>query len=118
MSEAGYEIENDVVHIPVREYEAMLERMEELEDIASLKAAIVRDEEAYPAEVIKRIVIGGENPVRVYREYRDLTQDALAQAIKKTKTTVSEIETGRKQGSIDTLKSIAETLNVDLDQIV
>lgn len=118
MKAINYEVKNGKVRVPVKDYEALLERMEELEDIAAYKDAMGRDEESYPAEIIKRIVVGGENPVRVYREYRGLSQEGLAKAIGKTKTTISEIETGRKQGSIDTLKAIAEALIVDLDQIV
>lgn len=112
-----YPIENGIVKIPIQDFEALQERLEELEDIAALDAALARDEEAFPGDVVKRL-LDGESPVKVFREYREMTQAVLAEKTGVTKTTISEIETGRKQGSVGTLKAIANALELDIDDLV
>ena len=113
----SYPVENGIVKIPVQDFEALQERLEELEDIAALDAALALNEEAFPGDVVKRL-LDGESPVKVYREYRQMTQAVLAEKTRVTKTTISEIETGRKQGSVRTLKAIANALNLDIDDLV
>ena len=110
-------IHNNTVHMRKADFKAMLERMEELEDIIAFDRAVESDEEGFPADIAKRLV-KGENPVRVLREYRGLTQDVLAGKAGISKGMVSKIESGHKTGSIDTLKAIAAALSVDLDDIV
>jgi len=119
-----YVTENGFVKVPKREFEGMLseiqnlkEAMEDRLDIAALDQALRLDEELLPAELVKRMV-NAESPVRVFREHRGLTQQALADAAGVSKTTISELESGRKDGSIKTLSAIADTLNVDIDDLV
>jgi mRNA interferase RelE/StbE len=113
----SYPIENGIVKIPVHDFEALQERLEELEDIAALDAALARNEESFPGDVVRKL-LDGNPPVKVFREYRGMTQEALAKEVGVTKTTISEIETGRKQGSIGTLKAIANALDLDIDDLV
>ena len=47
-----------------------------------------------------------------------MTQQALAAAIGIGKAYLSEIETGKKHGSIRVIKAAAEVLDVDLDDLV
>ena len=60
----------------------------------------------------------GEHPVKVFREYRDMTQKELAEAVGIGPEYVSRIESRTKQGSVDTLKAIAEALSLDLNDLV
>lgn len=120
----SYIIENGFVKVPEREFDGMLSELKSLKeakedrlDIAALDQALRLDEELLPAELVKRMV-NGESPIRVFREYRGLTQQALADAASVSKTTISELESGRKDGSIKTLSAIADTLNVDIDDLV
>jgi mRNA interferase RelE/StbE len=46
-----------------------------------------------------------------------LTQAALAAKAGVNRVMVTEIETGRKQGSVTTLRSLANALNVALDDL-
>lgn len=119
-----YVTENGFVKVPEREFEGILaeldalkEAQEERLDIAALDQALRLDEELLPAELVRRMV-SGESPIRIFREYRGLTQQALADAASVSKTTISELESGRKDGSIKTLSAIAEVLNVDIDDLV
>ncbi|MFQ5955111.1 MAG: helix-turn-helix transcriptional regulator, partial [Kiloniellales bacterium] len=68
-------------------------------------------------EVVNRL-IERENPVRVWRKYRGLTQQDLAKKVGVNPADVSQIESGKRGGSSKVLRAIASGLNVDLDDIV
>ena len=55
--------------------------------------------------------------VRVWREKRGLTQDDLARRVGLSKSFLSEIENGKKTGSVKTLRGIAEALGIDLTRL-
>lgn len=89
-----------------------------------IEAAAVRAYDAYkaagpetfPEEVAERLV-NGEHPVRVFHEYRGLTQTQLAEAAGLKQGYVSQIEAGSRVGTVDVLKRIAEALRLDLDDV-
>ena len=107
--------------LPYEEYLALLEQSEELEDIRdydAAKAALERGEdELIPAEVVFAI-LDGENPIKVWREFRGLTQQQLADAAGISKPYLSQIETGKRKGSADILSALAKALKVTLDEVV
>lgn len=106
--------------LPYEDYLHLIEQAELLEDIRdfdSISAAIERgDEELIPAEVVNAI-LDGQNPIKVWREYRGLTQQQVADAIQISKPYLSQIETGKRTGTTDVLSAIAEALNISLEQI-
>ena len=65
-----------------------------------------------------RRLAAGEAPLRVWREHRGLTLRALAAAAGISPAMLSETETGKKEGSVRTLRSLAHALDVDLDDLV
>jgi len=69
---------------------------------------------AYPFTVVQRLE-AGENPIKVWREHRRLTQHALAEAVNSTATYISQLETGRRQPSRKMLAAIAEVLGVPVN---
>jgi DNA-binding XRE family transcriptional regulator len=75
------------------------------------------EEELVPADIAKRL-IGGENPVRVWRQHREMSSGDLAQAAGLSQAFVSQIETGKRAGSIGAMKAIADALAVTLDDLV
>jgi DNA-binding XRE family transcriptional regulator len=105
------------------DYEALIERLEDVADIAALDDLETRlvSENALadylPAELVERLV-GGESPVRIWREHRGLSAQALARTAKLTPSYVSEIETGRKPGSLKAMAKIARALGVSLEDLV
>ncbi len=109
------------VTMSYKEYHALMERQEELETIARAQTITSRIEagmeETFPADVVNRIVLEDENPIRVYREYRHMTQQQLADKAGIARAYLTEIETGKKQGAIATLKAIAQALDVDLNMV-
>jgi DNA-binding XRE family transcriptional regulator len=87
-----------------------------LDDIRAYDAAKAKEEATFPGDVATRLV-EGDNPIRVIREYRGLTQAKLAKTARIARAYVAELETGKKQGSVAVLKSIAGALKVELDDI-
>lgn len=107
--------------LPYEEYLQLLEQTELLEDIRdfdTISAAIEHgDEELIPAEVVYAI-LDGKNPIKVWREYRGLTQQQLANAAGISKPYLSQIETGKRKGTTEILSAIAKALEVSLDDVV
>lgn len=96
---------------------------EDYEDLVdSLEAQIVlariaAGEETWPLEIVEARA-NGENSIAVFRKYRGLTVSDLAASAGISQPYLSEIEGGKKTGSVDVLKRIATALNVDLDDLV
>ena len=107
--------------LPYEEYLALLEQAEMLEDIRdydAAKAALENGEdELIPSEVVFAI-LDGKHPIKVWREYRGLTQQQLADKVKISKPYLSQIETGKRTGTTDVLSTIAKALDVSLDEVV
>jgi DNA-binding XRE family transcriptional regulator len=112
---------NEMVTIPREEYERLREAAANLADIAAIeriKSDIAAGrEELIPSELVDRM-LAGESPFRVYREYRGLTQTALAASSGVNRVQIADIEAGRKSGSIDTIRKLADALNVAIDDLV
>lgn len=60
----------------------------------------------------------GRHRVRVWREYRRMTQEALATAAKLSTPCLSQIEGRKRGGSTRTLRRIAAALQVPVDTLV
>lgn len=101
--------------------EAEYERLIDEADIA--RADKIMDDieagrqELIPAEFANRI-LDGENRIRVWREFRGMSARDLAAAAGLSPPYISEIESGKKEGTISAMKKIAEALKVDLDDLV
>ena len=112
---------NDMVTISKTEYEALCAAAEDLVDLKAYDTASSMlangDEELIPAEFVNWL-LNGDNPLKVYREIRGHTQAQLAKISDVNRTTIGEIEIGRKQGSVATLGRLANALNVTIDDLV
>ena len=106
--------------IPYEEYLRLVEEAEMLSDVREYDMAIEavkQGEELVPSEVVYA-VLDGENPIRVWREYRGYTQQELAEAAGISKPYLSQIETGKRTGTTEVLSAIANALDLTLDDIV
>ena len=101
------------------EFDALVERVEDLEDALLLERAEARsDQRDYlPFELVERLV-AGESPVRIWREHRGLSVRALAERASVDPAYLSQIETGKKPGSTKALKALSGALEIDLDDLV
>ena len=106
--------------IPYQEYERLVEEAEMLQDIRAYdeaRKAIKEGEELVPSQVTYAI-LDGENPVRVWREHRRLTQQQLAEAAGISVPYLSQIESGKRKGTVEILSAIAKALGLSLDDVV
>jgi DNA-binding XRE family transcriptional regulator len=116
---------DELVVITREEYDRLTmahpEAIEDAIDIASADAIMdmVRngEMETFPASFVTRIC-AGENRVLVWREHRGLSQRALAKAAGVSPGHLSDIEHGRRSGSVDALKRIAAALKVRIDDLI
>ena len=74
------------------------------------------DGERLPHNMVKRLV-DGEPPLKVFREHRDITQEALATATGVSIGYVSQIERGTRRPSKKTLAAFAMALNLDTEDL-
>ena len=111
----------EYVVLPFDEYQALREELEELQDIRDFDETMDRfregKEEAIPAEFVYRMV-RGESSIKVWREYREWTEKALAEAVGIDESHLAQIETGEIDPSAKTVKRIAEALKVDMDDLI
>ena len=106
-----------LVVLPLDEYESLLDAA----DIAAadrIRADIdVGREELVPAAMVDRI-LAGESLVRLWREHRGLTAAQLAQAADISAGYLSELESGKKTGGLETLRRIADALKLSIDDLL
>lgn len=111
---------DDLVVLPKSDYDRLVELAEDRGDAAA--AAEMRrqvrsgEQKVFPADVTNRL-IDGENPVKVFREHRGLTQAQLAEKAGTYKVHISQIERGERRGSVNLLQKLAEALRIDIDDI-
>ncbi len=106
--------------VPVAELRRLIDDAEMLADVAAYDAAKGRlargEDETIPFYIVERRV-AGESAVKIWREYRGLTQEGLAKASQVSRAMVAAMETGHKRGGIGTLKKLAAALKVSLDHL-
>lgn len=112
---------NEMVTIPKDEYLRLKALEEDLADFQSVSDTLKRldagEEELVPALVVDRL-LDGEQPLVVWRQHRGLTQAELARRSGVNRVQIIDIEAGRKTGSVETLRKLASTLEIDIDDLV
>ena len=105
--------------IPWRDYELLTSEDAEaiLSDEEHYDRAMADNSESFPIEVVDQL-LAGQNPISVYRNYRGLTQNALAAAAGINTVYLSQIETGKRTGSAKTLAALAKALQVTVDDLI
>ena len=106
--------------LPEAEYRQLAEMAEDALDIQAAIRAEERakaGEEYFPGELVARLV-EGEPPLRVWREYRSLSQQALGEKVGLSKMTISGIETGKRDTSSRNWRKLADALAVDIDDLI
>jgi DNA-binding XRE family transcriptional regulator len=110
-----------LVVLPEAEFNAIVEAAEDAADIAAIRKFRARlaagEEELVPADVVNRM-IAGENPLKVWREHRGLKMNELAEKAGIRAPYLSQIESGKRDGTIDTMRRLAEALGVTVDDII
>lgn len=110
-----------LVLIPEAEYAALIQAAEDAADNAAFdrieKRLASGEEELIPSDIVDRL-LDGENRVRVWREHRGMSPKQLAEKAGIARPFLSQIETGRREGTVDTLRKIADALSLTIDDLV
>ncbi len=106
-----------IPYVVYKRLEEDAEMLQDIRDYDEAKRAIDAGEELVPSEVTYAI-LDGKNPIRVWREYRSLTQRQLAEAAGISIPYLSQIESGKRKGTTEILNAIARALSLTLDDIV
>lgn len=107
--------------LPFDAWEKLQEHLDDLQDIADcneIRARIAKGDGEYFPESVVDAIINGENKIKVFREYRGLTQAELAQKAKLSLVMIKKLEAGDTSGSIKSIKAIANALNLDVEDII
>ena len=102
------------------EFTHLLEAADHYADIVAAVDAQTRKqagEEYFPAELVGQL-LDGENPLKIWRKYRNLTLDALAASVGRQGSFISKLEKGRAQGGIKLWQDLARVLEVDLEDLL
>lgn len=112
---------DEMVILPKAEYDRLVAAKDMAVDVAIFDRFYDKlargEEELVPSEIVDRL-LDGENKVKVWRSHRGLTARELAEKSGLSASYISEIESGRKEGSISAMKKIAGVLGLDLDEVV
>ncbi|MCF8496033.1 MAG: helix-turn-helix transcriptional regulator [Alphaproteobacteria bacterium] len=68
--------------------------------------------EDLPPDILDRLAARQEHPLKILRGHRGLTQAQLAEKSGLSRPYLTEIERGKKDGSVRALKALAEVLGV------
>lgn len=107
---------NEMITIPRATYDAMRERLEDLEDIVASRAA--EHDERLPHDFVARLLSGEESPLRLWRRHRGLTQQALSETSGVGQDAIAEMESGRKTGTVEAYRALAAALDVSVDELL
>lgn len=104
--------------IPIEEYRRMVAALEDAADVAAIERAWGEDAagETVPGEVVNSI-LDGASPLRAWRMHRGLTLEVLAERIGVSKGYLSQIEQGRKPGTLGVFRRLADVLDVPIDDL-
>ncbi|HEX3972421.1 MAG TPA: helix-turn-helix transcriptional regulator [Stellaceae bacterium] len=112
----------ELVVLPRAEYEALLDRAdheaaEDADDVAiydARKAELAAGGVVLPPEV-SAAILRGENRLKAIRNWRDETQLHLSSKTGIGQGYLSDLESGRRAGTPETLAKLAQALNVSVE---
>ena len=114
----------EVAILPRTEYERLVARAAEADEdigtariVARARKDVAAGAPLIPLDVAERIA-SGESPLKVLREWRDVTQAYLSFKTDIGQGYISDLENGRRKGTVAALSAIAKVLNVPLDILV
>ena len=104
----------DFYVVPADLWERVREMVEDAEDAAAYAEAVAKDDGVRVPHAVVRAELDGVTRLRAWREHKGLTLQALADAAGLSKPYVSQIEGGKRTGTVATLKKLAKALGVPM----
>lgn len=109
-----------LVVIPESEWLAIQEKLEDREDLAAIdefqRKLAAGAEEFVPSAMVDRLM-SGEAPIRVWREYREISLAALAQAAGVAADHLQEVEAGHRALDEAQMARVAAALRLTVDDL-
>ena len=107
------------VVVPFERWEAIVAALGEVEDAQLARDAFIDpDNESLPWE-LARALASGANRVRVWREFRGLSREALAERAGLDLATIAGFETGDvKEGPVEAHSQLARALGCDVEDLL
>ena len=107
------------VVLPIENYREIISLLDDTEDCSAIDRALIEDKagETVPSEAVNAI-LNGVPPLRAWRKCRGFTLDSLAERVGVSKGYLSQIEDGRKPGTLGILRRISIVLSVTIDDLV
>lgn len=102
----------DLLHIQGKPYVLV-----PLHDYRELTNSAANGQSVLPDDVLDQLSAGQDHPVKIIRTYRGMTQAELAASSGISRPYLTEIETGKKDGSIRAMKALAQALTVDVGHL-
>jgi DNA-binding XRE family transcriptional regulator len=105
--------------IPYKEYQELIKVYDYFDDESLFAQVLERNKgaETIPHDLVVKLV-NGENPLRVWRQYRGKTMEELAKKIGITQSYLSQLESSKRQASQKILKRLATNLCVDIEELI
>jgi antitoxin component HigA of HigAB toxin-antitoxin module len=112
---------DDLAVLPRKDYEALLERLAELEeedaDTALYDARKAGINPVLPAELSTRI-LKGESLLKAIRNWRHMTQMQVEFKTGIAQSYLSDLESGRRKGTEETLKKLASAYDIPAEWLI
>lgn len=107
----------EFVVLPYQEYEDLIDLLEDKEDIKAIEDFHAGEQETIPYHLLQDIA-NGKNAVKIFREFRGISQTQLAKEVGVSRQYICQIEGNERHGSSSLIKKIAKVLDVDLDLLI
>ena len=112
----------ELVLITREAYDRLVElarlKIEEMADDAQRALEAANEDKVIPHHIAKRLASGDEHPLKIWREYRGMTQADLAEVIGSKPDYLAQIEDRKAKGLTSLLKSAALVLRVSVDDLI
>jgi len=108
-------MKHDLLHIQGKPY--VLVPLHEYRMMTDGPGGTVNDN-PLPDEILDALTAKADHPIRILRKHRGMTQEELADAAGLSRPYLTEIEKGRKDGSIKTMRAIADALAIDIRHLM
>lgn len=103
--------------IPMDLFETITPSLEELEEIAELKAFNENDDGFRIPSEVAHSILDGMHPIKAWRRERNLTQEQLSKKVGISKAYLSQIENYKRDGTLKNIRAIAKVLKVNIDDL-
>jgi DNA-binding XRE family transcriptional regulator len=107
--------------IPFSEYKKLQEALEDSEDKKDIEESVLAIQEGKEMTVRGEVtfaILDGVSPIRAWRKHKQIKMNELAKKVGISSAYLSQIENGKRNPTIVTLKAIAKKLNIDIEMLI